>query len=68
MKMKVIEVKIEDGRIKISSEEVNAIGGSDYDLDKQRIESKEYTRKLLRVYKDIGYYLCRRRRAYNISS
>ena len=53
MKMKVIEVKIEDGRIKISSEEVNAIGGSDYDLDKQRIESKEYTRKLLRVYKDI---------------
>ena len=53
--MKAIKVEIEDGRVKISYEEVNVIdfGGSDYDLNKQRMESKEYSRKLLRVYKDI---------------
>ena len=53
--MKVVKVEIENGEVKITSQEFNVIdfGGSDYDLDKARMEAKEFPRKLLRVYKDV---------------
>ena len=52
--MKAIKVTIsKNGEVKITSQEFDVIGGSDFDLDKIRIERKDFPIKLLRVYKDI---------------